>query len=247
MGAMLDELLDLGRLQAGQRIELERGRVDLVALARQAVAAQRQAADGRAIELETAEDAVVGWWDGRRLGRVLDNLLSNALKYSRERDEVVVRIGPAAGQRTVELTVRDRGIGIPPDDLPHVFERFRRGGNVCGQVVGSGLGLASVRHIVEQHGGEVSIDSRLGVGTTVAVRLPVDWAEGEREAIDRDTRDRTRCCAVGAADPDEATCSGEETGRAGTPAVGEGAGEQGGADGWLDGRGDRAGGRRDRG
>jgi signal transduction histidine kinase len=182
MSGMLDELLDLGRLQAGHHIELDRGQVDLVALARQAIEARRQAADGHEIRLEAAESAIVGWWDGRRLGRVLDNLLANALKYSRDGGEVVVRIGLADGGRTVELTVGDRGIGIPPEDLPHVFERFRRGGNAGGHVAGSGLGLASVRHIVEQHGGDVSIDSRLGVGTTVAVRLPLDQAEGEAGA-----------------------------------------------------------------
>jgi signal transduction histidine kinase len=71
------------------------------------------------------------------------------------------------------LTVRDAGVGIPAADLPHVFDRFRRGSNVAGQIAGTGIGLASVKQIVEQHGGRITLRSREGHGTTVVVRLPL--------------------------------------------------------------------------
>jgi signal transduction histidine kinase len=70
------------------------------------------------------------------------------------------------------LCVRDEGVGIPLEDLPHVFERFYRGRNAVEQAVGTGLGLAVARQIVEQHGGSVSIESRPGSGTLVTLRLP---------------------------------------------------------------------------
>ena len=71
------------------------------------------------------------------------------------------------------LTVSDQGIGISDGDLPHVFERFRRGRNVESHMLGTGVGLTSVKLIVEQHGGEVRIDSREGEGTTVTAWLPL--------------------------------------------------------------------------
>jgi nitrogen-specific signal transduction histidine kinase len=82
------------------------------------------------------------------------------------------KIDPRAATHPIE-TPRDAGGGIPAADLPHVFDRFRRGGTVPGQVAGTGIGLAGVKQIVEQHGGRITLESREGHGTTVAVRLPL--------------------------------------------------------------------------
>jgi signal transduction histidine kinase len=71
------------------------------------------------------------------------------------------------------LNVRDHGVGIPADELPHVFDRFYRGRNVVGKVQGTGIGLAGVRQIIEQHGGQVTVTSTEGDGTTVSVRFPL--------------------------------------------------------------------------
>jgi signal transduction histidine kinase len=101
----------------------------------------------------------------------LGNLLDNALKFSERDQPVVVSMDEDEGGNAV-LCVRDDGVGIPPDDLPHVFERFYRGQNALAQAGGTGLGLAVARQIVEQHGGSVSIESRPGSGTSVTVRLP---------------------------------------------------------------------------
>jgi signal transduction histidine kinase len=118
--------------------------------------------------------AVVGWWDERRLERVLANLLTNAIKYSPDGGEILVRVdleqGPT-GPRSL-LAVTDCGVGIPAADLPHVFERYRRGGNVGG-IAGSGIGLFGSRRIVEQHGGTIEAASREGNGSTFTLRLPL--------------------------------------------------------------------------
>jgi signal transduction histidine kinase len=122
---------------------------------------------------------VVGLWDADRLTRVLENLVANAIKYSPPGSNVVVRVdreeapdGPVA-----VLSITDHGVGIPADDLPHIFERFRRGGNVAGRIAGSGLGLWGSQQIVAQHGGTIAIDSTEGKGTIVTVRLPLNVRE----------------------------------------------------------------------
>jgi signal transduction histidine kinase len=130
---------------------------------------------GRGVGVAAPADPVVGRWDRARLERVVDNLVSNAVKYSPGGGAVEVSV--VQDGRWAILTVRDQGIGIPPGDLHRVFERFARGGNVGG-IPGSGVGLAAVRHIAEQHGGTVAVESAEGRGTTVTVRLPLDAGGG---------------------------------------------------------------------
>jgi signal transduction histidine kinase len=92
----------------------------------------------------------------------------------------VVRVDreDAPGGPVAVLSIADQGVGIPADDLPHIFERFRRGGNVAGRIAGSGLGLWGSQRIVAQHGGMIAIDSTEGQGTTVTVRLPLEVNDG---------------------------------------------------------------------
>jgi signal transduction histidine kinase len=102
--------------------------------------------------------------------------VANAVKYSPAGSPVVVRIDreEAPGGPVAMLSIADQGVGIPADDLPHIFERFRRGGNVAGRIAGSGLGLWGSQRIVAQHGGTIAIDSTEGKGTIVTVRLPLE-------------------------------------------------------------------------
>jgi signal transduction histidine kinase len=120
-------------------------------------------------------------WDPTRLERVIANLLNNAVKYSPEGGDIELSLSrqEGDGEMCAVLRVRDHGIGVPAADLPHIFERFRRAGNVEGRISGTGLGLASARHIVEQHGGVISVESREGEGALFTVRLPV--AEGKQD------------------------------------------------------------------
>ena len=107
-------------------------------------------------------------------------MLSNAIKYSPNGGDVSVRIASDAAPGGLEtlLTVHDQGIGIPKADLPHIFERFYRARNVTGRP-GSGIGLAGVRSIVEQHGGAITVESLEGQGSTFTVRLPLSGPDGE--------------------------------------------------------------------
>jgi len=171
----LNELLDRSCLHAGRPLDLDRRPTDLVALCRQVIAAQQPLAEGGCIELDADPPSLLGIWDGVRLERALGNLVSNAIKYSSGSSEVLitVRRRDEAGQPSAVLRVIDRGIGIPERDLPRVFERFFRAANAGDRAPGTGIGLAGAREIVRQHGGEITIVSREGEGTTVTVVLPL--------------------------------------------------------------------------
>lgn len=168
-------LLDLARLQLGQPLQLERSPVDLVALARQVIDDQQKQTDRVQLRLDAAVPTVVGVWDAFRLERALINLVINAVKYSPDGGEILVTIRTESdpmGTWAV-LEVRDQGLGIPAQDLPRIFERFHRASNVAGHITGSGVGLASVRHIVEEHGGSIRVESEEGNGSTFILRLPI--------------------------------------------------------------------------
>jgi signal transduction histidine kinase len=173
----IDELLDLARLQADQPLPLSLGPVDLVALA-QRVAGWHATSVSHRIQVEARADELVGVWDGHRLERVLSNLLENALKYSPAGG--VVSVWVTQEEDWAVLTVEDEGMGIPQEDLPHVFERFYRAANAA-HLSGTGLGLAGARQITEQHGGAITIASVQGQGTRVTLRLPmVSGGQAER-------------------------------------------------------------------
>lgn len=173
--ALIDELLDVARLRARQPLELRLARGDLIALVEEAVADARGSSTRHAIRIERAVPALSGHWDQARLGRVLGNLLGNAIKFSPSGGEIVVRIDreeDGAGSWAI-VTVMDHGVGIPEGDLHRIFERFQRGGNVAA-IGGSGIGLAGSKQIVEQHGGTIAAASVEGEGSSFTVRLPLD-------------------------------------------------------------------------
>jgi signal transduction histidine kinase len=104
------------------------------------------------------------------LRHILSNLLSNACKYSPPGSEVHFELICQAGQAT--FVIQDRGIGIPPADLAHLFEPFHRASNVK-EIPGTGLGLAIVKRAVDLYGGTIAVDSQVGEGTTFTVTLPI--------------------------------------------------------------------------
>jgi signal transduction histidine kinase len=176
MARQIDELVDAGRLEAGRPLELRRDLTDLVDLVRQTIAQHQQTTDRHVLQLTTELPDLTGIWDRTRLARVLDNLVSNAVKYSPRGGVIQVGVdlvGDSRGERWAEVSVSDTGEGIPESDLPHIFERFHRGRNVEGRIPGTGIGLSGVRTILEQHGGTIAVDSTVGQGTTVTVRLPL--------------------------------------------------------------------------
>jgi signal transduction histidine kinase len=188
MEHLVDELLDVARVRAGQPLALERAETDLVAVARGCIEAHQGTTTRHVLRLESDHPRITGEWDTGRLQRVLDNLLSNAIKFSPDGGTVIVSLSRQAGgapsdhsmahqapsdQDVVVLSVQDHGLGIPAADLPHIFERFSRGGNVVSRVPGTGIGLAGVRQIVEQHGGTIQVRSQERMGSTFIVRLPI--------------------------------------------------------------------------
>jgi PAS domain S-box-containing protein len=170
MSRMLDRVLLLGRADA-QLLEFQPGEVDLRALCRQLVEEARLQHPDAAAEVtcECGADAGRGIYDEKLLRHIFVNLLTNAIKYSPQGGRVVFEIA-VEGDETV-LRVRDEGIGIPPDEVSHLFESFHRASNV-GDIQGTGLGLAIVKNAVQTHGGSIAVESRLGEGTTFTVRLP---------------------------------------------------------------------------
>lgn len=179
MGAMITELLDVALLQAGRPLELDRQQVDLTALLDRVVAEQGVAESHQLIS-NLPPEPVTGCWDSVRLERALDNVLSNAVKYTPPGGTITVQLRrldgdtlPANTPPAVMVEVADTGIGIPERDLPRVFEQFHRGANVVGRIEGSGVGLAGARRIIEQHGGNITVHSREGSGTTILIRLPL--------------------------------------------------------------------------
>lgn len=173
MREQIDELHDLAQLQVGKVLDLHRSNLDLFELLQHVIAAQQQTTDDHKITLVAAPTPILGDWDPMRLRRVIANLLDNAVKYSPAGTTVQVAIAQTDGDlASVTLTVHDDGVGIPLDELPYIFERDRRGRNV-GQFDGSGIGLASARQIVEQHGGNIGVESQEGQGSTFTVRLPL--------------------------------------------------------------------------
>jgi signal transduction histidine kinase len=173
MTRLINDLTDLVNLRAGRPLMLNREQVDLVMLTRD-VAREQQTALGRAITLEVETPSLPASVDVTRMERVLVNLLSNAAKYSPEGGDITLRLSQEgeAGADVAVLSVTDRGIGIPEDEIPRVFDRFYRASNIGG-IAGTGVGLASAAQIVQQHGGSIDVVSGEGRGSTFTVRIPV--------------------------------------------------------------------------
>jgi len=169
MSGLISELLDVTRLRMGERITLTRGTMDLVTLVRRVTDRYRELAPDHEFELQATE-TVVGNWDEARLERVLDNLMSNAVKYSDEGTCISVTVDQDGDAAVV--VVRDQGVGIPEQDLPRIFERFFRGSNAADEA-GLGVGLSGVRQLIEQHQGTVAVNSAVGEGTEFTIRLPL--------------------------------------------------------------------------
>ena len=173
---LVEDLLLLSKIDS-RKLTHEFVEVDLADLAEGAMLVLRPSAESAKVGLTldtSGELPVLG--DRSQLERVLLNLLSNAVKFSDQGGDVVIRGtvegGPADEQVVVRVT--DHGLGVAADELPKLFNRFfRSASDAAHKIPGTGLGLAVVREIVENHGGSVTMDSVLGEGSTVTVRLPL--------------------------------------------------------------------------
>lgn len=168
---LISEILDVSKLEAG-RLSIERQSLDLCALAEDVVERMRPVALRKSIELgmggATVPMKVLA--DRVRLEQVLMNLLSNAIKFTPTEGRVTVELAELDDE--VEVAVVDTGPGIPAEEMPLLFEKFRqtRSGESSGQ--GTGLGLVICRHLVEAHGGRIWVESDVGTGSRFVFRLP---------------------------------------------------------------------------
>jgi signal transduction histidine kinase len=175
---LIDTCLADEQLESG-RIILDEQPFHLGPVLSAAINHHRTVSPDRFIDLDMGDLPPV-WGDARMLSLVFSNLVGNAIKYSPDGLPVAIKAHRLGAEVTV--SVSDRGIGIPPEDLPTIFERFHRAANVKG-IPGSGIGLHMVRQIVEMHGSTVTATSRLGEGSCFTVRLrtapgeqlPVRW------------------------------------------------------------------------
>lgn len=170
MTAIVDGLLTLARSDTGNVSALN-ALVDVAALAADTVARLVPVADAAGVKLRVKTAPAVTHGDAVALGRVIANLVENAIRYNRPGGKV--RVSVSAGETGVELTVSDTGIGIPKPHLGHIFDRFYRVDKARSRETGgSGLGLAICKSIVTAHGGQIAVTSAEGVGTTFRVSLP---------------------------------------------------------------------------
>ncbi len=180
LNRLVEDILSISQLEVGTA-RMDRGEVDLTRLLRQIVQDNLGHADERSIELRLALPPKVPKLSGdkERLSVLLNNLIGNALKYTPSGGQVVVELKTA--ERCVLVLVSDTGIGIAPEDQPRVFEKFYRVGSeqVLAQP-GTGLGLAIAREVARMHGGDIRLQSELGVGSTFELELPIVGAPGDR-------------------------------------------------------------------
>lgn len=182
VGRLIGDLLALSDLELGRMPVVARP-MRLGVVLEDVMDLLGDSARARQVELVRAQgpDPVV-MGDSDRLVQVFTNLVDNAIKYTPAGGQVAIRVQMPEGIRIAEVRVADSGVGIPEADLPHLAERFYRVDQARSREAGgTGLGLSIVRHIVLAHDGELSFESRVGVGTTVAVRLPLA-SEGEQSA-----------------------------------------------------------------
>ncbi len=171
---LISSLLDLSKMEAGM-MEYRIVVTDLRVIAEASVDKLRLLAEAKHVQIltEAPDGRIPVFADGGRMEQVLDNLLSNAVKFSPQGGVVHLRMQPDDKAGLLRVSVADTGPGIAPEDLPHLFERFYQGRRPAGSgLAGSGLGLALAKKVVEAHSGKIWVESELGKGTTVHLRLP---------------------------------------------------------------------------
>jgi two-component system phosphate regulon sensor histidine kinase PhoR len=172
VNALLSDLLQLSTIESGQ-YQWRRGSVSVSDLIGKAVHLLRPLAEkkGQAISVAVAEGIGPVTGDVNKLAEVLINLIDNAIKYTPKGGRITVEAGQKGS--AVEIAVSDTGIGIPSKEIPRIFERFYRVDRARSREMGgTGLGLSIVKHIVEAHGGSVTVESLIGKGSRFVVTLP---------------------------------------------------------------------------
>lgn len=173
---IVSDLLDISRIEAGEGLKLAFTQCRLEAFCREAAWVHEDVSDRHPIEFDLPDGDVVIEGDSYAITQILENLLSNAIKYSPQGG--TIRIGLRQEGEFCELSIADQGIGMTPEQVSHVFEKFYRANTSNTGIPGTGLGMTIVKYLVDAHRGRITIDSTPGRGTKVRIHLPVKQASG---------------------------------------------------------------------
>jgi PAS domain S-box-containing protein len=172
LNRLIDDLLDLGRIQVGRSLGVSPKENDLLEIVDKVVASFGVKTGRHEIVVERSNDfPQIVWLDAGRIAQVLYNLLNNAIKYSPEGG--IVRVRLSDGPDKISVSIADQGVGMTAEQMEHVFERFYRVDPNSLETVGLGLGMSIVKQIIDDHGGSINVSSQPGEGTTVTFELPV--------------------------------------------------------------------------
>ncbi len=179
---MINDLLDLARIETGSEQSFNFSFEPFVGIIKEALSSLKMHGDFHKIEVHYfIDESLLIYAETEQIKRALVNVLSNAFKYSPSHRKVILEIKQRVNSRGVEeigVTVEDKGIGMSPQQISRLFERFWRADNVR-DIVGSGLGMALVKEIVDFHQGEIEIESELGQGTKIGLWFPRRFADNE--------------------------------------------------------------------
>jgi signal transduction histidine kinase len=188
---LVNELLDLARIEARRGKDFDRRLQPVGPIIEQALDGLKVPGDRRKVHVHMAAPQSLVWADTDKLGQAVLNVLSNAYKYSPQGGEIHLRVQPQPELQQLVIEVTDHGIGMTPDQLARVFERFFRA-DPSGNIPGTGLGMSLVKEIVSLHEGQVDVLSEFGQGTTVRItlraQLDAHQAPPDLRGIEDDTK-----------------------------------------------------------
>jgi PAS domain S-box-containing protein len=170
LARIIDDLLDLSRVESGQTVQMEKTLCDMTATVRLFLRDFQQSHPDRPLLLDLPDTPIALWMDEKKFNQVLDNLLNNAVKFSAPQSPIGVALQETAD--TVRIVVRDQGIGMTSRQMERIFDKFYRVDSSNTAQGGLGLGLAIVKSIVDAHEGDIRVSSQPGNGTEITVILP---------------------------------------------------------------------------
>ncbi|GAB4236977.1 MAG: hypothetical protein Kow0049_22430 [Stanieria sp.] len=172
MQSLVEDILVISKTEEGKLI-FNPTLLNLNKVCQRIIKELKITANQKNISFSTNVEHLVIWSDEKILKLIINNLLSNAIKYSPQEEKIDFKILYVSEKEIVKIIIQDYGIGIPVEARKHLFDSFYRANNV-GDIPGSGLGLSIVKKAVDLHGGKIELDSKLGLGTTITVILPVN-------------------------------------------------------------------------
>lgn len=173
LSSLINDLLDLSRIESGRGFKISKAPIEIKEIILENINLFKHQTDKHTFKVNLPSDLVKLEADKDKINRVIENLLSNATKFSPEGGEITVSMEKTKDK--VKVNISDSGIGIPEKDLPHIFDRFYRADNASSEAIGgTGLGLAIVKYIIESHKGRILAQSKLGKGSTFSFTLPLE-------------------------------------------------------------------------